>query len=222
MDALRDGEGWAGKKPDQAQKFQRSPLKVEIDVNGWTVILYSVHFKAGGKEFDYQRESEALQTIEFVKQDLAANPAANVAVLGDFNATPSMKTPKAFGAAGMKGAYDFRANKDSGTKDLYTTHDSGRAIDYIFMTKGLADDVVDGGFFVMGTMHPASDYDWKTDPEKEKVPAGYASDHCPVAVDVMPKDAAPKDSAPKDAAPKDAAPKDGAPKTAPAPAAKPS
>ena len=74
----------------------------------------------------------------------------------------------------------------------------------------------------MGTMHPASDYDWKTDPEKEKVPAGYASDHCPVAVDVMPKDAAPKDAAPKDAAPKDAAPKDGAPKTAPAPAAKPS
>ena len=212
MDALRDGEGWAGKKPDQAQKFQRSPLKVEIDVNGWTVILYAVHFKAGGKEFDYQRESEALQTIEFVKQDLAANPAANVAVLGDFNATPSMKTPKAFGAAGMKGAYDFRANKDSGTKDLYTTHDSGRAIDYIFMTPGLADDVIDGGFFVMGTMHPASDYDWKTDPEKEKVPAGYASDHCPVAVDVMPKDAAPKV----------AEPKDGAPKTAPAPAAKPS
>jgi hypothetical protein len=72
--------------------------------------------------------------------------------------------------------------------------------------------VIDGGFFVMGTMHPASDYNWKTDPEKEKVPAGYASDHCPVAVDVMPKDAAPKV----------AEPKDGAPKTAPAPAAKPS
>jgi hypothetical protein len=75
------------------------------------------------------------------------------------------------------------------------------------MTKGLADDVIDGGFFVMGTMHPPSDYDWKTDPEKEKVPAGYASDHCPVAVDVMPKDAEPTDVAPK---------------TAPAPAAKPS
>ncbi|NBX32985.1 MAG: hypothetical protein EBR07_09705, partial [Planctomycetes bacterium] len=118
MDALRDGEGWAGKKPDQAKKFQRSPLKLEIDVNGWPVTIYSVHFKAGGKEFDYQRESEALQTIEFVKQDLAANPAANVAVMGDFNATPSMKAPKTFGAAGMKGAYDFRANKDSGTKDL--------------------------------------------------------------------------------------------------------
>ncbi|MEI6475061.1 MAG: endonuclease/exonuclease/phosphatase family protein [Planctomycetota bacterium] len=201
MDAMRDGEGWAGKKPDQAKKFQRSPLKLEIDVNGWPVTIYSVHFKAGGKEFDYQRESEALQTIEFVKKDLEANPAANVAVMGDFNATPSMKTPKAFGESGMKGAYDFRANKDSGTKDLYTTHDSGRAIDYIFMSKGLADDVLPGGFFVMGTMHPASDYDWKTDPEKEKVPAGYASDHCPVAVDVMPKD--------------------GAPKAAPAPAAKP-
>lgn len=221
MDAMRDGEGWAGKKADQAKKFQRSPLKLEIDVNGWPLTVYSVHFKAGGKEYEYQRESEALQTIAFVKKDLEANPAANVAVLGDFNATPSMKAAKIFGESGMKGAYDFRANKASGTKDLYTTHDSGRAIDYIFMTTGLADDVVEGGFFVMGTMHPPSDYDWKTDPEKEKVPAGYASDHCPVAVDVMPKDGAPKATAPKDGAAKDGAAKDGAAKATPAPAAKP-
>jgi hypothetical protein len=68
----------------------------------------------------------------------------------------------------------------------------------------------------MGTMHPPSDYDWKTDPEKEKVPAGYASDHYPVAVDVMPKDGAPKATAPKDGAAKD-----GAAKSTPAPAAKP-
>jgi hypothetical protein len=50
-------------------------------------------------------------------------------------------------------------------------------------------------------MHPPSDYDWKTDPEKEKVPAGYASDHCPVAIDVTPKDAKPADAKPAAAKP---------------------
>jgi hypothetical protein len=61
--------------------------------------------------------------------------------------------------------------------------------------------MTDGGFFVLSTMHPPSDYDWKTDPEKEKVPAGYASDHCPVAIDVTPKDAKPADAKPAAAKP---------------------
>ena len=39
MDAKRDGEGWAGKKQEQGQKFQRSPLKLEIDVNGWPLTV---------------------------------------------------------------------------------------------------------------------------------------------------------------------------------------
>ena len=93
---------------------------------------------------------------------------------------------------GMRSAYDFRGVKKGNTKDLYTTHDSGRAIDYIFMSPGLAQDAVDGSFFVLSVMHPASDYDWRKDPEKEKVPAGYASDHCPIAIDIMPKDSAAK------------------------------
>jgi endonuclease/exonuclease/phosphatase family metal-dependent hydrolase len=201
MDAKRDGEGWAGKKPEQGQKFQRSPLKLEIDVNGWPLTVYSVHLKAGGKEFEFQRESEALQLVDFVNKDLAANPDANIAVMGDFNATPSMKAIKAMSEGGLRSAYDFRAVKKGNTKDLYTTHDSGRAIDYIYMSKGLAADMTDGGFFVLSTMHPPSDYDWKTDPEKEKVPAGYASDHCPVAIDVTPKDAKPADAKPAAAKP---------------------
>ena len=188
MDGKREGEGWAKKKPDQGQKFQRSPLKLEIDVNGYPLTVYSVHLKAGGKEFEYQRESESLQIVQFVKDELAKNPEANVVVMGDFNATPTQKAAKAFTEGGMRSAYDFRGTKSGNTKDLYTTHDSGRAIDFIFMSPGLAADAVDRGFFVLSTMHPESTYRWQDDPEKEKVPAGYASDHCPVAIDVMPKD----------------------------------
>lgn len=190
MDGKRDGQGWAAKKPDQGKTFQRSPLRVDIDVNGYPLTIFSVHLKAGGKEFEFQRESEALQLIDFVQQAMRENPEANIAVMGDFNATPSQKTAKAFTEAGLRTAYDFRGVKKGNTKDLYTTHDSGRAIDFIFMSPGLAKDAVDGGFFVLSVTHPASDYDWRKDPEKEKVPAGYASDHCPVAIDIMPKDSA--------------------------------
>ena len=186
MDAKRVGSGWAGRKADQGAKFQRSPLRVDIDVDGYRLTLFSVHFKAGGKEFSYHRESEALQVMQFIDEILAKDPAANVAVLGDFNASPSDKTPKVFAEAGMRGAYDFRGTKKGNTKDLYTTHDSGRAIDYVYMTKGMAEDVVDSSFFVLSTVHPASDYDWRKDPDKAKIPAGYASDHYPIAIDLMP------------------------------------
>jgi endonuclease/exonuclease/phosphatase family metal-dependent hydrolase len=192
----RDGQGWSAKKGKSEDKFQRSPLRVDIDVDGYVLTLFSVHYKAGGKDFEYQREGEALQTIQFVKDILKENPGANVAVLGDFNATPSQKTAKAFTENGMRTAYDFRGVKKGNTKDLYTTHDSGRAIDYIMMSPGLADDAVDGSFFVLSVTHPASDYDWRKDPEKEKVPPGYASDHYPIAIDIMPKDGPAKPAAP--------------------------
>ncbi len=214
MDAKRDGQGWAGKKGDQGDKFQRSPLRVDIDVNGYPLTLFSVHYKAGGKEFEYQRESEVLQTLDFVQAMLKENPGANVAVLGDFNATPSMKAAKVLVEGGMRSAYDFRGTKKGNTKELYTTHDSGRAIDYIFMSPGLAQDAVDGSFFVLSVMHPASDYDWRKDPEKEKVPAGYASDHCPIAIDVMPKDSAQKPEAKGKAPTKDGGEKPGGEKPA--------
>jgi endonuclease/exonuclease/phosphatase family metal-dependent hydrolase len=196
----RDGEGWTTKKGDSEDKFQRSPLRLDFDIDGYPLTLFSVHYKAGGKAFAYQREGEALQTIEFVKEILKENPEANVAVLGDFNASPSDKTTKAFLEAGFRGGYDFRGTKSGNTKDLYTTHDSGRVIDYIMMTPGMADDAVDRSFFVLSVVHPASDYDWRKDPEKERVPPGYASDHYPIAIDIMPKDGAGKAApAPKEA-----------------------
>lgn len=224
MEGKRAGDGWAPKKPEQGSKFQRSPLKVEIDAKGTPITLYSVHLKAGGKEFEFQRESEALQTLEFIKEAIAKDPGARVAVMGDFNATPSNKTIKLLGAGGLRGAYDFRGVKKGNTKDLYTTHDSGRTLDYIFMSPGLAADAVDGSFFVLGTVHPSSDYDWKTDPDKEKVPEGYASDHYPVAIDIVPgRGAAAKDAPAKDAPTKDAPAKAAEPGPSPAsPSASPS
>ena len=199
MDSRRDGEGWAGKKADQGQRFQRSPLRVDVDVGGWTLTVLSVHLKAGGKEFEYHRESEALQVLDFVQGILKADPKACVAVLGDFNSAPGSRAVRVFADGGMRSAYDFRGVKKGNTKDLYTTHDSGRAIDFIMMSPALAEAAVDSSFFVLGTVHPASDYDWRKDPDKEKVPPGYASDHYPIAIDLKPRRARPQ--APADAEP---------------------
>lgn len=186
MAQKRQGTGWAKAKQGQGDKFQRSPLEVTVDVNGQPLTLVAVHFKAGGRDFAFHRESEALQTLEFVKEALLKQPDAMVAVMGDFNATPGQKTPQVFSEGGMRSAYDFRGVKSGNTKDLYTTHDSGRALDYIFMSPGLARHAVDGSFFVLSTVHPPSTYRWQDDPNKDKVPEGYASDHYPVAIDIMP------------------------------------
>lgn len=183
----RTGDGWAKAKADQGKKFQRSPLMVTVDIKGYPLTLISVHNKAGGNEFAYHRESEALQQLEFIKEALTKDPGANIAIMGDFNATPGQKTPKIFSAAGMRSAYDFRGVKQGNTKDLYTTHDSGRPLDYIFMSPGLAEDAVDSSFFVLSTVHPPSTYKWQDDPDKNGVPEGYASDHYPVAIDITPK-----------------------------------
>lgn len=183
----RTGEGWSPAKPDQGTKFQRSPLYVQIRTpEGWVLNLLAVHLKAGGKDFSFQREAEALAISGVVRSILEADPDANLAVMGDFNSTPGEKAAKVLlepERGGLKGAYDERMDR-SLPREAYLTHESGRAIDYILMSPGLAKDVVPKSFFVLGTMYPGDDYDYR----KDSPPSGYASDHYPLAIDLTPKD----------------------------------
>ena len=178
-------------KPNQtspSEKFQRSPLRVDLKTDdGYELTVFVCHFKAGGRDFAQQREFEALQVEEFVSDEMKRNPDANIAVVGDFNATPGDMATKALRMSplGLVSAYDWRFDKKA-DKDVYTTHASGRAIDYIVMTPGLAADCVDGSYFVLGTLHAASDWDWRKADEIPP-PPGYASDHCPVAIDLVTK-----------------------------------
>jgi len=188
--AERLGGEWSPPGKSPVRNFQRSPLQVELATkDGYELTVFVVHFKAGGKDFGQQRELEALQTEEFVADILRRNPDANVAVLGDFNATPNDMPTKVLrqSSLGFVSAYDWRSKKEGDSKvlkDLYTTHASGRPIDFIVMTPGLAADCVDSSYFVLGTLHPASDWDYRKADEFPP-PAGYASDHCPVAIDFM-------------------------------------
>ncbi|MFN5496316.1 MAG: endonuclease/exonuclease/phosphatase family protein [bacterium] len=183
-EAKRLAGTWA--KPDGKlpEKFQRSPLKVELkSKDGYELTVFVVHFKAGA--FDHQRELEALQTEQFVEEMLKDNPDANIAVLGDYNAQPNAMSAKALRISddGLVSAYDWRFDKQA-ARERYVTHASGRSIDFIVMSPGLAADAVDGSYFVLGTPHAGSDWDWRKADENPP-PNGYASDHYPVAIEIM-------------------------------------
>lgn len=230
----RKKEGWGDDpKVKEPLKFQRSPLKATIELpSGQELTIYVVHHKAGGKATAHHRELESLRINEMVKADLAKNADALVAVVGDFNATPSEKASKLYrdkNFAGLVSAYEFRPEADQSkekksaapdatdasaetdgaaetnadepvaksdatskadakrkaaeklaAKNLYLTHITNRSIDYILLSPALVKIAVPKSFFVFGTLMPGSDYDYK----KDQPPAGYASDHCPIALDL--------------------------------------
>lgn len=231
-EAKRLGGTWAKPEGKMPEKFQRSPLKVDLKTkDGYELTVFVVHFKAGA--FDWQRELEALQVEQFVEEMLRKNPDANVAVLGDYNSQPNSMSAKALRISddGLVSAYDWRFDKKA-ARERYVTHASGRSIDFIVMSPGLAADAVDGSYFVLGTPHAGSNWDWRKADEIPP-PKGYASDHYPVSIEIMTatdkpasafkrgsaardeEDAAPS-AQPADAKPSDTKPSDAKPATKPA------
>ncbi len=186
--------------PHDPTKFQRSPLAVDVLLpGGYSLTLYAIHHKAGGKAFDDYRAAEAKKIIELATKDMKT-AGRNVVLLGDFNATPNSDVRKLYQSAKFVNGYDYRNAEDiarqkqklsaedrDALNEKYTTHESERPIDYILMSPSFAAEAVPGSFFVLQTLYPGDAYDWKTDPH----PAGYASDHRPIAIDFTPKDAGP-------------------------------
>ena len=190
--------GWA--KPDKLEKpgFQRSPLQADIRLpDGSLLHLFVVHFKAGGKKYAHQRELESLAVVGLVDAIRAKDADAQIAVVGDFNASPNDKTASLMREkelGGLVSAYEARPEADrrgkgeqaeggkTGTK--YLTHsfvgDEGkpiqRTIDYIMLSPSLLQKAEPGSFFVLGLPKGLD--------SNERRPKGYASDHNPIAVDL--------------------------------------
>jgi endonuclease/exonuclease/phosphatase family metal-dependent hydrolase len=169
-------------------RYQRIPIRATAVLpGGYELMVVGIHHKAGGDAFNDQREAEAARIISAVKAELAANPSRNVAVVGDFNATATKEARKMYDRAGLLNSYDWRPWIEGKVtpeqiRDRFITHESGRAIDFILVSDGLANELVPDSFFVLSTLHPGDAYNWRTD----KAPSGHASDHYPVAVDLIP------------------------------------
>lgn len=175
---------------DEPLKFQRSPLMVDIRLpDGYELTVFSLHHKAGGANMAYHREAEALRIIELIREREALEPARNIVVMGDFNAAPWDKSFRLYLEAGLVDTLQHRIiprsrEQDQAESMLHKTHESNRVLDYILLNPAAYREFVIGSAFVYGTLTPPSSYNWQRDPH----PPGYASDHYPVVIDMIPQD----------------------------------
>jgi endonuclease/exonuclease/phosphatase family metal-dependent hydrolase len=182
----RLGGGWTDIPSGMDEiEFQRSPLCVTVTTpEGYVLTVFSIHHKAGRNA--WHRELEALQIMKYIEAMTKADPNRNIAVIGDFNAQPWDRSTRVYLRNGMTDALAFRAKnlQWQDTSPLRKTHTSGRLIDFIMLNAPAVGELVIDSGFVLGSSHP--EYDWRTDP----IPAGYSSDHCAIAVDLVPREGA--------------------------------
>jgi endonuclease/exonuclease/phosphatase family metal-dependent hydrolase len=187
MEAKKTGDGWET-KGDAPKSFQRSPLMVDIEVPessdhpAYSFTLAVVHHKSGN--FKKQRESEALQLVELLQSRLEEEPELNLIILGDFNAGPFDQSVAVYKNAGFVNAYEHRWSREEGTRNLFRTHESDRVIDYIMLHPNADSEVAKNTFQVVGSLHPGDKYNWR----KDEPPSGYAADHYPLVIDLVPQD----------------------------------
>ena len=189
----RDGPGWTP-VPEEHMRgltYRRSPLRVDVKINEqYSLTLFVVHHKAGRDR--WYREAEALKTTELIADLQETDPSRNIVVLGDFNAAPWDKSMRVYLEAGFIDTLSHRiiprwrnpTDTQIEEKRLYITHESDRTLDYILLNSAAHREFVVGSAFVFGTLTPPDDYDFRKDPK----PPGYASDHYPVVVDLIPED----------------------------------
>lgn len=187
-DKWGSGDNWNAGEPIT---FHRSPLRVDIDIppqggtgalssgttDAYRLTLYVVHAKSGGPG-EYWRLSEARGLANQIKLQLAAEPAANIAVLGDFNAFLSDESVQSLTSAGLTDALAAVADRSP----RFVTHESGRRIDHILINANLKPELIPASPFILGTPSLPEGIDWR----QEWRPDGYASDHFPVAVEITP------------------------------------
>lgn len=166
---------------------RRSPLRVTVEIpragaeagEPYRLTLFVVHHKSG-RYNNYWREAEAAKFVELIADLQRADPSRNIALLGDFNAIPSDASVQTYHSAGLTDVLAPRKPRDP----LTTTHESGRAIDFIMVNPAFLKEVLPGSAFVLGTPLRPEGADYRTTP----APAGFGSDHLPVAVDFTPSD----------------------------------
>lgn len=172
----------AGQPIDSRRSPLRAVVEVPADRTGgkpYELTVFVVHHKSGFG-YDYWREREVAKLMEMISELQSREPARNIAVLGDFNARPQDRSVKLYCEAGMIDTLGGRVDGDA----RFLTHESDRTIDFIFVNGALQNEIVENSAFVLGTPLRPKGADWRTTP----TPAGFASDHQPVAVDITPRD----------------------------------
>lgn len=175
--------------PDAGKPIEmaRSALRVTAtaapkDPSGkpYELTLFVVHHKSG-PFFSYQREAEAAKVLSLAKSFEAEHAGANIVILGDFNAKPDEKAVQTYLTNGFMDPFGDLAERNDPS---VISHVSGRVIDHVLLNGNTASELIKETRFVLGTMQRPEGMDWRT----TLPPEGYASDHYPVVIDLMPID----------------------------------
>lgn len=160
--------------------FHRSPLMVEVEVppavtggEPYRLTLLAVHSKSGAPA-GYWREAEARGMVQIIGELMNEDPGRNLVVLGDFNATPEAESVQILERSGLIDVIGDRTGPE------WTSHASGRRIDYVLANPQAMEEIVPESAFILGTTVGVEGMDWR---EASLLP-GYASDHFPVVVDL--------------------------------------
>ena len=162
--------------------MHRSPLSVDVTIpsattggKDYAVTMLVVHCKSG-RDFGYIREAEAAKHIELASAAEKAKPGRNIVILGDFNARKVEPSVQTYLSAGF--ADPFADLRPADAK--FQTHVTNRVIDHILLNANMKREFT-GVRFVYAM--PLSDAGFSA-----PKPAGYASDHLPVFIDLKPVD----------------------------------
>jgi endonuclease/exonuclease/phosphatase family metal-dependent hydrolase len=167
--------------------WRRSPLMVTVEVPAgargnaepYEMTLFVVHHKSGGGN-EYWREGETRKVLELVEEIEERDRDANIVVLGDFNAQADDESMRMYFDGGMTDVFE----DSDAPRDERVTHASGRIIDFILVNDEMEDELVEDSAFVYAVPLRPRGSDWRT----TEPPAGFASDHLPVVVDIVPVD----------------------------------
>lgn len=146
---------------DPAFVQSRKPLVGEFTFKAVPITLINNHFasKRGGAASDTQRVNQAKVVNRFVEDRLAADPDANLIVLGDLN-----DTPESLPITTLEGSILKNLSESIPTADRYSYIFRGNKelIDQILLTQNLMDQAnpeVDAVHINAGVTGSASDHD---------------------------------------------------------------
>jgi uncharacterized protein len=139
----------------------RKPLVGEFTFNNNTLVLINNHFasKSGGPSSERQRVRQAVLVNQFVTDRLAADPRANIIVLGDLNDTPDSATLSTLTGNVLE---NLDTKIPATDRYSYIFRGDRELIDQILVTANLADNgqpEVDAIHINAGMSNSASDHD---------------------------------------------------------------
>jgi endonuclease/exonuclease/phosphatase family metal-dependent hydrolase len=183
----------------------RGILEATFDVHGVALTVFVNHWPAGGDRAAKHRLDVAGQVRRLVEARLAADPRAEIVVVGDFNASAD---EECFGPRGLGASTRVESARD-GAAPIYDTIPEGagthftrpypytgpdgvwNAFDRIFVSPGLLDDqgltwvsgsteVVRHEFLLDGDGTPRTFHERGVSPRKQALERAGFSDHLPV------------------------------------------